>query len=196
MSKVPKIIYDFDPRNIPPEALQAIGLVTTASSQTESMVRQLIGGLLGIDHLKTGALTTHMAGPLKDHIARSLAEIIAPDIKSLDELDDLLDAINLAFEKRNVIVHNEIMRDPATDELWSWREKSRGSYQLELKPIRVEDLREDAATIYKVGMDLMEFMMRAGLLPELRETPMREPLDRRKSAREKRRNTGGGGLKG
>jgi hypothetical protein len=41
--------YDFDPRNLPPDVLAAIGLMTTSAAHTESCVDEAIAGCLGID---------------------------------------------------------------------------------------------------------------------------------------------------
>ncbi len=190
MASEPEVIYDFDPRNLPPEMLRAIGLVAAASSQTEHVVQSLIGGLLGIDNIETLALTTHMAAPLKDHVVRALAELSAPSPAQLDQIDDLMDAVNDAFDKRNLIVHNAIARHPVTGECFSYRQKARGSLQLSLIPVTAEEFARDAALIYEAGMDLMRFMISRGIGPRERIRPIRAALDRRKKAREKRRDGG------
>ena len=181
------VVYDFDPRNLSPEYLQAIGLVVAASAQTESVMQNFIGVLLGIDDMDTLAVTTYMGAPLKDQVARTLTELKAPHVEAVDEIDDLLDAIKDAWEKRNVIVHNALVIHPETREILSHRLKARGSLQLELKPIAVEEIQAAATQIYEVGMDLMRFMMASGLGPNFRTQPLREPLNRGKKARAERR---------
>jgi hypothetical protein len=188
MRTKPSVIYDFDPNNLPPEMLRAIGLVVAASAQTESIVQQFIGAVLGIDEVETIAVTAHMSHPLKDDIARALIELNASRAEVVDMTDDLLDAINNAFEKRNVLVHNSFARHPETGEVFSHREKARGSTQIELKPIRVDEIEQDAALIYKVGMDLMSFMIVLGIKPADRTRPIHIPLNRKKKARELRRS--------
>jgi hypothetical protein len=191
MTKNPEIIYDFDPHNLPPELLRAIGLVVAASAQTESIVQQFIGCLLGIDQAETIALTAHIPHPLKDHIARALIELNAANAAVVDDVDDLLDAIKAAFEKRNVVVHNSLARNPETGEVLSLRESAHGSLQVSLTPIRFEEVEKDAALIYKVGIDLMGFMMDRGLEPAPRTRPIRAPLNRKQKMRLARRNHGG-----
>lgn len=188
MTKEPEIIYDFDPHNLPPELLRAIGLVVAASAQTESIMQQFIGCLLGIDQVENIALTAHMSHPLKDQIARALIELNAANASVVDDVDDLLDAVNAAFEKRNVVVHNSLARNPKTGEVLSLRESARGSTQVSLKPVRFEEVEKDAALIYKVGIDLMGFMMDHGLQPAPRTRPIRVPLNRKQKARAERRN--------
>ena len=184
------VIYDFDPNNLPPEYLQAVGLVAMSSAQTENVMQDFIGVLLGIDAIETLALTTHMAGPLKDHIIRALTELNAVSIDIVDEIDDLMDAINEAMGKRNVIVHNPLMMHPKTGEVLSHRLRARGSLQLELRPISVEEIQQDASLIYEVGMNLTTFMMNHGLSPKWPAHPMRVTLNRSKKARAERRDPG------
>jgi hypothetical protein len=186
----PAVIYDFDPNNLPPDYLQAIGLVAMAAAQTESLIGDFIGTLLGIDGIETLALTTHMNGPLKDHVVRALAELNAVSIEIIDQIDDLMDAIGDAMSRRNIIVHNPLIIHPDTGEILSHRLKARGSLQLELRPISVEEIKQDAGLIYEVGMDLVAFMMFYNLAPKNRPLPPRMPFDRSKKARAKRRNSG------
>ncbi len=185
------VIYDFDPHNLPPEMLRAIGLVVAASSQTESVVQDLIGGLLRIDMIDAKALTTHMSAPLKDHVVRALSELRAPSPSEVDALDDLLDRINTAYEKRNLIVHNSLARHPDTGEVFSLREQARGSLKVSLQRVTASEFEAAAELIYRAGMDLMEFMMSRGLQPHLPEGPLREALDRRPKARALRRDRNG-----
>lgn len=188
------MIYDFDPRNLPPEYLRAVGLVAMASAQTESIMQDFIGALVGADNIETMALTTHMAGPLKDHVARAMIELNASAAAVVDDVDDLFDAIEGALGKRNTIVHNPLIRNPETGEILSHRFKARGSLQLELRPITVAEIEEDAALIYEAGVSLMQYMILRGIAPAIRQRPLRVPLDRSKKARAERRNPSGGGV--
>lgn len=182
------VIYDFNPNNLPPDLLRAVGLVVAASAQTESIVQELIGALLGIDNIQTRALTAHLSAPLRDHIVRSLAELTAPSVSELDAIDDLMDRANRAAEKRNVIVHNAFTRDPRSGEIMSWREKARGSLEISLSPVSVEEMERTADEIYEVGMDVMRFMVNRGLGPTERTKPLFERIDRRPKARAGRRS--------
>ena len=181
------VIYDFNPRNLPDDYLRAVGLVAMASAQTENVLSDFIGAVIGSDNIETMALTTHMSFPLKDNIIRSLIELNAATAEVVDNLDDILDSIGEAITKRNAIIHNPLIRHPETGEILSHRMKSRGSLQLALKPITVEEIQEDATLIYKAGMALQSFMMLYGLSPRTRKAQLREPLDRSKKARAKRR---------
>ncbi len=186
------VIYDSDPRNLPPEYLQAIGLVVAASAQTESIMQTFIGALLGIDNINTIALTAHMVAPLKDHIARTLIELNTRYTELVDRVDDLLDSVNDALAKRNTIVHNAFSIHPATKEILSRRLKARGSLQLELRPVSVEELMQDALLIYEVGMEVMRLMLELDIVPSRRSVPLNEPLNRSKKARDSRRDLIGG----
>ena len=165
-------------------------LVAMASAQTENIIQDFIGVLLHIDAVETLALTTHMTGPLKDHVVRALTELNAATAEVVDEIDDLMDAIKEAMARRNTIVHNPLIMHPDTGEILSHRIKARGSLQLKLQPVSVAEIEKDASLIYEVGMDLMRFMMKHALGPKQRNIPLREPLDRSKEARAKRREGG------
>lgn len=189
MSETPPVIYDFDPHNLPPEMLNAIGLVVAASSQTESIVGDFIATILGTDMAEALALTAHMSNPLKDQVARTLVELAAADAKTVDRADDLLDAIKEAQGRRNVIVHNKLARHPETNEVFSYREEARGSTIVKLKPITVDEIEEVASLIYEAGLDLQRFMVNLGLdYPSALKRPLRQPLNRKKKAREARRS--------
>jgi hypothetical protein len=186
MKQAPSIIYDFDPRNLPAEFLRAVGLVAVASSQTESIVQNLIGGLLGIDAVETKVLTLHMAAPLKDHVARALIELNAVNVHTIDEVDKLLDAISSAAERRNAIVHNSFCIDPRTGAIFSLRAAARGSLQMTLTPVTTQQIEEDATLIYEVGLNLQRFMAAFDIMPRKRTLPIRTPVNRKKKAREER----------
>lgn len=156
------------------------------AAQTESIMQSFIGALLQIDNIEAIALTAHMSAPLKDHVARALIELNGVSVGVVDTVDELLDAISTAAEKRNVVIHNSIVRHPETGELFSYRESARGSLQVSLKPVRVEEIEQDATAIYEAGMDLARFMIVHGLTPTDRTRPVRAPLNRRKKARQER----------
>jgi hypothetical protein len=154
MPSIPPPHYEFDPRKLPAEMLQAVGLVVAASAQTEWVVQQLIGGALCIDDVSTTVLTAHMAAPLKDHVARALTEINGVPAPMVDEIDRLLDEVKEATDKRNTLVHNTLVRDPRTGKVYSFRETARGSLQVSMQPISVAEIEQDAARIYEAGMAL------------------------------------------
>lgn len=181
------VVYDFDPNNLPVEYLAAIGLVISCASQTEHIVRDFIGARLGIDNAETIALGAHMSMPMKNDIVRSLVELNAPHASEVDEVDDILDRIQEAMSRRNAVAHNDFAIHPDTGEIFSMREKARGSLQVELKPIPLNELQEIAGEVYQAGMALQNYMMTRRMGPRFREGPIREPLNRKKAERVKRR---------
>lgn len=181
-----KVIYDFDPNNMPPDLLQAIGLMAMCSAQTESVMQTFIGAILQIDNLEAIALTAHMSAPLKDQVARALIELNGVSHGTVDLVDELLDAISDAGSKRNVVVHNSLAMHPETGEVFSYRQAARGSLQVSLQPISVEEIKKDAAALYDAGVHLLQFMIMYGLESTDRTRPRLAPMDRRKKARAKR----------
>lgn len=193
MNDTPPTSYDFDPQNLPPEFLKAIGLMAAASAQTEAVMQHLIGSFLQIDLPTTLGLTAHMSAPLKDQAARTLVELSSATQEHIDELDDLLDAVQEAGRKRNIVVHNSLVRHPVTGEVFSYRESARGSLQVSLQPVRVEEIERDAALLYKAGVDIMGFMVKHGLSQPDRVWPIRPAVSRGQKARAERRTGGSAG---
>jgi hypothetical protein len=182
----PSKVYDFDPRNLPQDLLAAIGLMTASAAQTEICVQAGIAGCLGVDIEYGKAVTTHMAAPLRDSVLRAAAEIRINDLDALDELDQLLDAINDGYIKRNAIVHHSWCRDPDTGAVFTHKETSRARYESDLIPMSIDQVKSDALFVYSAGMSLYSFLMAHGLLPPF------PPKDRfrghkSKAARKKRR---------
>lgn len=184
----PTVIYDFDPRNLPQDTLAAIGLVVTTSAMLEYTIEQGIAGCLGVDFEYGAAVTTHMAVPLRDSVLRSVAEIKINDLDDLDELDDLLEEAKNAFDKRNAIVHREWCIHPITNKVFTVKETARTRYEADLVPMRVNEIKGDAAFIYRVGLTLYDFFSRRGLIPSIPSHP-RPRHHKSKAARKKRRET-------
>lgn len=91
------------------------------------------------------------------------------------------------MQLRNEVAHNAFAIHPDSGEIYSLREKARGSLQAEIKPVKVEELLAVADQVYGAGMALQEYMIKSGVGPRMREKQLREPLNRRKKAREQRR---------
>lgn len=179
-------IFDFYPRNLPKDILEAIGLVAACSAQTESIVQMGIGGCLGLDAEYSVAVTTHMSAPMRDQTLRAAAEIRIESLDDLDKLDVLLDAVNTACANRNDYLHHTWCRDPKTGNCFTTRISARGSVNIELKPISVTKIAKDAIAIYDAGMSLMQFLGPRDLLPPI--PSVRRPRDHKtKPARKKRR---------
>jgi hypothetical protein len=181
----PKIIYDFDPRNLPQEYLTAIGVAVTSSAQTESVIELAIAGCLGVDQEYGAAITTHMAAPLRFSALRALAEIKIDNLDALDELDDLLVEAETAGVKRNAIAHHSWCRDPKTGEVFTVKEVARTSYAMDLIPMPIDAVKADAEFIYEIGMKLMVFINKHGVMPS--NSPLRNRFHKTKPERKKRR---------
>jgi hypothetical protein len=186
MSKTNKE-YDFDPRNLPEKLRAAIGLMTTAAAQTEGAVEWAIAGCLGIDTEYGAAVTTHMAMPLRFSALRSAAEIRIDDLDALDELDNLIEELEEAFNKRNAIVHHTWCRDPTNGDVFTVKATARTSVVLDLVPMSIDGVKSDALFMYHAGMKVMSFLMRHRLVPA--PTPLRPRGHKNKAARKKRRES-------
>lgn len=164
-------LLDFEPANLPAAWLSVIGLVIANAAQTESILQEAIGGCLGIDREYTGAVTAHMANPLRDSVLRSVAEIRLNDLDRLDELDDILDNIKIALDKRNAIAHCCWCRDPVNGRVYTVKQTARVRLLEDLVEMSLEKLRADADFIYKAGLELMAFLSDYSLLPAIPTAP-------------------------
>ena len=88
---MPETIYDFDPRNLPADFLESIGLCVTCAAQTQYMLEAAIWGCLGLDTEFGMAITTHMPQPLRISTLKAAAEIRLDD-------PDLLDFFSLSMD--------------------------------------------------------------------------------------------------
>ncbi len=157
MKTKPQRDLDFTPYNLPEEYLTAIGIVSTATAQTEDILQNAIAGLLKVDIEVGWAVTTHMANPLRDSCLRSLAEIQIDDLDTLDELDLLLDDIKAAFAKRNNIVHNLWCHDINTKEIYTVVTSARTRLEVDITKVDLQSIGEAATSMYTAGINLQNF---------------------------------------
>lgn len=183
-------IFDFSPDNLPEGYLEAIGLVTAHWAQAEWALKTLIGSCLGVDILYAQAVTTHMPAPLRDSVARAVAEIRIEDLDVLDELDDILDRLNNAAVLRNNAAHRSWCRDQATGQVFAVVETARGSIKSELVPVSVDQIKADAAEINRATLALISFLSRNGLDPIFPDGEV-DLSGRRKAVRKARRKQAG-----
>lgn len=178
--------YDYDPRNLPDEFLQAIGLAIASSAHTENIVRSTIAGLLGVDEEVGWALTAHMTSQQRDGIARSLIEFRTSDGDILNEFDRLMNDVDSASSKRGIIAHHLWCKNKATGEIYSFKTTARSGLTVNFEPVNSEKIEADALFIYNAGIGVFEFLRNHNLLSEL------PPIDRardhmNRAARSKRR---------
>ena len=176
---------DFDPRNLPKEYLEAIGLASACYAQTENHVQLAIAGLLGVD-IETGwALSTHMSAPLRESALKSLAELKLTDLDDIEKLDTLLDKVKKAGGKRNDIAHNLWCRDEKTGEVFHLLTDARTRVSVEQKPVSLNSVQSDATFIYDAGIELLGFLIAKNLVPAL---PSRDRVrfDKRKAIKDKK----------
>ena len=177
---------DFDPRKLPKEYLEAIGLVCTCYAQTEDHVQMAIAGLLGVDIEMGWGVSTHMSAPLRKSVIQSLSEIKFANLDDIETLDKLLEKVDQAASKRNHVVHQVWCRDVQTGEVLRVNTNAKARVSVEHKPISLEDLRAEAIFVYEAGIELFHFLTTKNLVPAL---PPRERsrLDKRKAIKHKRR---------
>ena len=178
--------YEFSPYELPESLLKAIGRVIACAAHTEVLLRELIGSCAGVDVEYAGAITTYMNMPLRFDVLRSIAEIRIDDVDALDELDDIILEAQKAFEKRNAIAHHQWGIDPETGDTFTVKEIARFSYQMDLVPMSVSQVENDALFIYLAGMKFAAFMKKHSLEPTFPKS-VRPRAHKTKAARKERR---------
>lgn len=176
---------DFDPRNLPANYLEAIGLAVACSAQTEDHMQMAISGCLGIDAELGWGVTSHMTAPLRENVLKSVAEIKLDDLDDLDRLDELVDRVKIAADKRNAIVHHMWCHDEQTGEVFLLKTTARNTVKAHLVPMPLATLLNDARFIYDAGIELLEFLLARDLVPALPPSG-RGRYHKSKAARKKR----------
>jgi hypothetical protein len=184
----PPVTYEYDPRKLPQEALAAMGLSVACAAQTEKVVEMAIGGCLGVNAIYSTAISTHMPMPLRFHVLKAAAEIKIEDLDDLDLLDEILDKIDKAMQKRNDVAHDTWCQILKTGQLFTHKTTARGSIAAELIPMDIPTIKKDSAAIYAAGMELMGFLISKNLLPPFPPDPVPRG-HKTKAARKKRRES-------
>lgn len=147
-------VFDFDPRNLPDAHLRAIGLVVAASAQTESIVAQVIGMLVGLRTVDCVAVTAQMGTNLRLDVAETLIrEKVEPDDLKEACLEALA-AVRIAIGARNGIIHRDWMRDPDTGEVRGSKTTAKGSIKVKIPDSSTTAIEAQAAAIYQSGISL------------------------------------------
>lgn len=169
MDKIPSggEVFDFEPANLPQDFLAALGLMSASASITDGVVEMAIVGMLGLDGEQGWAVTAHMPAPLRANVLKSAAEIRFSDPRILDELDVLLEAIKKATEARNEIIHGSWCRVPSTGQVMLVQQKARTHVEVSANPMTVDEVKLKATALYDAGMNLMQFIMAIGAVPDL-----------------------------
>jgi hypothetical protein len=176
---------DFDPRNLPREYHEAIGLACACFAQTEDHVQLAIAGLLGVDAETGWAVTTHMTGPLRESVLKSLTDIKFDDLAEVEKFDKLMADVDDATNRRNRLVHHMWCVDEDTGEVFQQRTQARTRVNVELTPISIEAIQADAKVIYDAGIELLRFLLAKNLVPAL-PSRTRQRYDKRKAIKRKR----------
>jgi len=175
-------VHDFDPRNIPPDMLRAIGSIITCTSFAEAILDQILAGFINTDVEIGSAVTAHMSMPLKFGILRSTAEIVINNLQDLDELDGIIDELENALKQRNIYAHDQI--GIARDQVFAVSTKARAGLEVGLKPLAVDKIEAEAIRIYNAGMALFTFAGMRNLFPA--SPPPRTPRQHKTKAARKR----------
>jgi hypothetical protein len=156
-------LYDFDPRKIPPEFLQAIGLVIACSVQTENLVERAISDLLGLKTVPAHILTTHMSMQVRAGVLRSAGQMRWGASDTYKSFDALVTRVEAAIVERNRIAHLTWQTDPETGQIFTTRIQAKRGIKVHLEPITVDAIEAIAAEVYEAGLALSRFVGLAGV---------------------------------
>lgn len=176
---------DFDPRNLPKEYLEAIGLACACYAQTEDHVQMAIAGLLDVDSEVGWAVTTHMTAPLRESVLKSLTDIKFDDLSDIETFDRLLADVAEATNRRNRIAHHTWCLDEETGEVFQVRTQARTRVNVDLTPISLASIKADAKFIYDAGIEFLRFLLTKNLIPAL-PSRHRARFDKRKALKKQR----------
>jgi len=181
---------DFDPRKLPRDYLEAIGLACACYAQTEDHLQMAIAGLLKIDSETGWAVTTHMTAPLRESVLKSLSDMKFDDLAEIEAFDIHLADVAEAGDRRNSIVHHMWCTDEQTGEVFQVRTKARTRVAVELTPISLESIQNDAKFIYDAGIELLRFLLTRNLIPAL-PARGRARFDKRKAIKANKKKSVG-----
>lgn len=156
--------FDFNPQHLPKAYLEAIGLATAAASFTEYAMETALTGFLRLDVHTGGALTANMNAPTRDNALRAIGKLRLSEADQA-RLEDLLDAIKSAHNRRNAIVHHTWAIHKQTGQVFRVDINAHNDQSHHRHRVDLAALQEDAAQIHRVGRELLEFVRQKGLLP-------------------------------
>jgi len=156
-------LFDFDPRNLPSDFLQTIGLIIACSTQTENLVEDAIADLLSLKVAPAKILTTHMSMQVRTGVLRSAAEWRWTDEETLAQFEVVVRRIEAAINDRNRIAHLTWQRDPETGQVLTSKIRARKGLKIDLEPVTVAALHAIAIEVYEAGIDLIRFLGLRGI---------------------------------
>ena len=149
------VLFDFDPRSLPAEYLQAIGLVIASAVQTESIVEDAIAGVFGLLTVKARILTNNMSMQVRSATLRTGAQERWGDGIEYDALDEALARVEKAIGERNRIAHMTWQIDPE-GRVYASKIRARDKLKVHFEQVPVENIQAIAAEIYDAGIQLMK----------------------------------------
>jgi hypothetical protein len=156
--------FDFDPRKIPETYILAVGKVSINWTQTENIIDDAIAGVARLNSMHGWAITAHMNFPMKCDALMSLAELLLNG-EDHESLRLTIARVKILAESRNRYVHGYWATHEDTGAVYLTAIKARGKLKADYTTVALADIEATAASIYKAGMDIMNFLMLRDLLP-------------------------------
>jgi hypothetical protein len=148
-------VFDFDPHNLPPDILAALGLVIACSVQTENIVEDVIAGLFDLEIVPAKILTTNMNMQVRASALRTAAERRWGDTNTYNVFEKAVTRVEKAVGERNRLAHLTWQRDPDTGDVYTSKVKARTGLRVHMDKITADSIRAIAEEVYHAGLDLM-----------------------------------------
>ncbi|SDG35286.1 hypothetical protein [Pelagibacterium luteolum] len=158
--------FDFDPRHIPDEYAIALGRVSLAWSQTESVLEDAIAGVAGIGAFRGWAITTHMNLNNRIDTLLALIRLGSLDSKLQSEIESAIKDIRKAADDRNRFVHSYWATDERDGKVYLTSKTARGALKPKAQSVSTTEVTDAAMNIYLSGLRLLQLLNANGLLPD------------------------------
>lgn len=156
--------FDFDPRKIPDTHALAVGRVSLCWTQTENIIEDVIAALARLSGTKGWAITSHMNFPMKCDALLSVSGLTL-DGEDQESLRLVIARLKILSEARNRYVHSYWAVHEGTGDIYITAIKARGKLKADHTKVALEDIETTAASIYQVGIDLLDFILKRGIFP-------------------------------
>jgi hypothetical protein len=151
--------YDFSPGKLPPDLLQAIGLLVVCSEQTETIVAMFVHHLLGEGDVIGYAVTAELGLSAKLKLVRTLAAERLSDKPFLVRLDRALKAVEKAASPRGTAAHSGYFIDPEKPgEVNRSKITARGKVRHDISSASAVEIAAAADAALQAGLDLVRLL--------------------------------------
>jgi len=164
MAELP--VYEFDPQKLPADFLSALGLTIASAAYADAVIVDAIGALAGLSLAENIAITSHMTGPVRADVVRTLAEDKIPDLNLRTEFLSRFNRLIESLKKRHLYAHALWFQDRQRTGIQFVSYSARGSIGVRSEFVTVATASDAAAAMRHATLDVSEFLIVHGFLPD------------------------------